>query len=385
MSNNNDLLALLHRIANGQATDEDIVEYNRWCHAFQVNGLPVPHIEEITTGMLMEIKKQIEHKSRVRRLRSWTKIAAAASVIVLLALGGNYLIHKPHPQLIGQKLFHNIQPGSTKAFLSLSNGQTIALSNARNGQLASQGNSKIIKIDSGLLVYQVKSQSFESGNPMAVSLNTLTVPRGGQYQLVLPDGTKVWLNSASSLTFPTAFTGIERNVSLKGEAYFEVAEDKRHPFKVKVGNMEVEDLGTQFNIMAYSDEPVITTTLLKGSVRVRQGDTNVLLYPGQEAIADNSMEGNIRTATADTTTAVAWKNGYFTFYRTNIYEIMRQISRWYDIDVSYQDSLNVVLNGSISRNVNASEVFKMLELTGELRFIINGKKVTVVDQVGKYQ
>jgi ferric-dicitrate binding protein FerR (iron transport regulator) len=164
---------------------------------------------------------------------------------------------------------------------------------------------------------------------------------------------------------------------LTGEAYFEVVKDKDQPFKVQVGGMEVEDLGTHFNVMAYSDEPDIKTTLLEGAVKVTNGNATATLQPGQQAIITHDSDKDIRVVETDTTEAVSWKNGVFAFHSTDIYEIMKQLSRWYNVDVSYHDSLHVFLNGEISRNVKVSEVFKMLELTGELSFTIDGKKIIV--------
>jgi ferric-dicitrate binding protein FerR (iron transport regulator) len=207
-------------------------------------------------------------------------------------------------------------------------------------------------------------------------MNTIQTPRGGQYQVILPDGTKVWLNAASSLTYPTAFTGGDRAVQLRGEAYFEVAGNKEKPFKVMVGNMQVNVLGTHFNVMAYEDENAIQTTLLEGAVQVTNGGVSHLLKPGQEGRLDRSSDA-FRLLDVDADEAVAWKNGVFQFGGISIETVMRQIVRWYDVDVEYQGRTNEHFRGTISRSANASEVFKMLELTGAVHFTIDGKKVIV--------
>jgi transmembrane sensor len=212
-----------------------------------------------------------------------------------------------------------------------------------------------------------------------VQYNVLTTPKGGQYQVLLPDGTAVLLNAASSLRFPTAFTGREREVELKGEAYFDVSKNAAKPFRVKLpsaagAERTVDVLGTSFNIMAYPDEPFIKTTLVTGAVKVSSDNASALLSPGQQALMDRK---DIKVEKANIEEAIAWKNNEFYFNNTSIYSIMRQISRWYNVEVSYKDSLNVFLNGNIRKNVNASKVFSMLELTGEVRFRTEGKKVIV--------
>jgi ferric-dicitrate binding protein FerR (iron transport regulator) len=207
-------------------------------------------------------------------------------------------------------------------------------------------------------------------------MNTMQTPRGGQYGVILPDGSKVWLNAASSLTYPTAFTGVDRSVQLKGEAYFEVADNKDKPFIVMVGNMQVNVLGTHFNVMAYEDENAIKTTLLEGAVKVTNGGAAHLLKPGQEGRLDRSSDA-FKLLEVDANEAIAWKNGVFQFGGASIETVMREIVRWYDVDVEYQGRTNEHFRGAISRSVNASEVFKMLELTGAVHFTIDKKKIIV--------
>jgi ferric-dicitrate binding protein FerR (iron transport regulator) len=202
---------------------------------------------------------------------------------------------------------------------------------------------------------------------------------GGQYQLLLPDGSKVWLNSGSSIRFPTAFIGKERVVELKGEAFFDIKENKKMPFIVRTNNsMDIKVLGTQFNVMAYEDEKSINTTLLEGSVQILKETGSTYLEPGQAAVL-NKGSGKIKVAPADIEDAVAWKNGYFIFSNENIESIMRKVSRWYNVEIEYQGNLNNKdFVGTISRDKNISELLKMLELTGAIHFRIEGRRVTVM-------
>ncbi|WP_119080619.1 FecR family protein [Chitinophaga alhagiae] len=313
------------------------------------------------------------------RKRWW---AAAALAGLLLAAGAVYFMQgsKKPPPLAQQPVTprQDIAPGGDHAVLTLADGSTITLDSAGNGSLSTQGGTTIYKHAGGKLAYQA------GGTSQVVQYNTLSTPRGGKYQVLLPDGTSVVLNAASSLRFPTAFTGSGREVELNGEAYFEVAGNAAAPFRVKVRpaagsgpERMIEVLGTSFNIMAYEDEPVMKTTLVSGAVRVTGEGVPALLRPGQQAVISNSGAGGVRVENAALDEALAWTRNEFQFSNTNIYSIMRQISRWYNVDVSYEDSLHVFLNGNIRKNVPASQVFKMLELTGEVRFRTENGRVTV--------
>ncbi|UOR03902.1 FecR domain-containing protein [Hymenobacter aerilatus] len=262
-------------------------------------------------------------------------------------------------------------PGRNQATLMLADGSTIRLDDAQNGIVAQQGGTTVQKTQAGALRYDANSQR------AAAQFNTVTTPRGGQYQLVLPDGSRVWLNAASSLRFPTAFAGQERRVELTGEAYFEVAKNAKQPFKVGVGATEVTVLGTHFNVMAYPDEPALTTTLLEGAVRVSNGPHQAVLHPGQQARQQAS--GALAVAAVDPQHAVAWKNGYFVFNDESIESIMRQVSRWYDVDVEYQGKMaGKDFNGTVSRFQSASQVLQLLELTGAVHFKTQNNRITVL-------
>jgi transmembrane sensor len=265
-----------------------------------------------------------------------------------------------------------IQPGSNKAVLTLGDGRTIILDNAASGQLASESGTTIVKMKDGEIAYNASTTTREQ-----ITYNTIAIPRGGQYNLTLPDGTKVWLNAASTLRFPTRFTGNTREVELDGEAYFEVAKNQEMPFFVNAQEMKVKVLGTHFNVMAYKDEPEIITTLLEGKVKLSSTTRNVLLAPGEQGLFSAN---NFKVKKADLNEAVAWKNGYFIFNGENLSAIMRKISRWYDVDIDYNThNGNLTYTGSVSRFKNISEVLKVLSLTGTVKFEIKERRVTVTN------
>lgn len=261
-------------------------------------------------------------------------------------------------------------PGSDKAMLTLADGTVIPLDSANNGALAKQGSTQIMNRN-GALSYNSGGQSSE------VMYNTVATPHGGQYQLTLADGSRVWLNAASSIRFPTAFTGREREVEITGEAYFEIAQQADMPFRVKVHNVEVNVLGTSFNIMAYQDEQSIKTTLVDGAVQLKHGNNTSILKPGLQASL-SAKEDQFVISQADMEQALAWKEGKFRFRNTNIRTIMRQLSRWYDIEVSYQgDMADIDLTGVISRREEAGKLLKALEATQRVQFEVSGNNVTV--------
>ncbi len=314
--------------------------------------------------------------SKVRRMpqRWW----AAAAIFLLLAAGSYFFINKEHSKkevaaVKKNVLINDVSPGGNKAILTLANGATIILDNAKNGALTQQGNSKVVKLDDGKLAYN----SNGTNSPASVEYNTVSTPRGGQYQLTLSDGSKVWLNAESAITFPTAFTGNDRKVTIKGEAYFEVAHDASKPFQVTVNGMQVQVLGTHFNINAYDDEGEIKTTLLEGSVKVSKGPESKLITPGQQAVV-SSTEPKIVVQQADVDEAVAWKNGLFHFNNADLQEVMRQLSRWYDVNVMYDGTIpKREFAGEMQRDLNLSQVLELL-VKNDVHFKIDGKKIIVL-------
>jgi ferric-dicitrate binding protein FerR (iron transport regulator) len=274
----------------------------------------------------------------------------------------------------------DIAPGGNKATLTLANGTSITLDSAGDGMLAQQGGTHIVKLASGQLAYKAPGSATAAAEP---PVNTLVTPRGGQYRVELPDGSRVWLNAASSLKFPAAFAGDKREVELTGEAYFEIARDDSKPFRVTVrtsataGPMIVEVLGTHFDIKAYRDEPTIKATLVEGSVRVRRANKSRLLRPAEQADIRQGSD-DIRVSKANIEDVVAWKNGFFHFNGDDMSSIMRKLERWYDVTVTYQGAVpSGHYTGIISRHTNLSEVLKMLELSG-VHFRIQGRKIIVI-------
>lgn len=316
-------------------------------------------------------------KKRVISMRSWL---AAASVIAILTAGYFLFLNKPSEQKVLAKtenklpVQNDLMPGGNKAILMLDDGSTIVLDSAQNGNLASQGGTKIVKTEDGRLAYEGSNAKAEQ---QSIQMNTVSTPRGGQYQLTLSDGTKVWLNAASSIRFPASFSGTKREVAITGEAYFEVAHNAKMPFTVTVKNMDVEILGTHFNINAYDDLGNVQTSLFEGSVKIVSGGKNELIIPGQQAIVNNQSNAISVNNHIDAEAILAWKNGKFYFNDANIQSVMNQISRWYDVEVEYEGKINKTFAGTISRNVTASNIFKILEATGGVHFKIEGKKVIV--------
>lgn len=304
----------------------------------------------------------------------WPRIAAAASII--LCLGTAYYFYQKTdvtPSVSYAK--NNILPGGNKAYLTLADGKRITLTNAKNGTLAQQPGVNITKTSDGELIYSINDLKPEIEG--AKNYNTIETPVGGQYQVVLPDGTKVWLNAASSLKFPSTFARlVNRKVELRGEAYFEVAKNKQQPFIVKTAEQEVEVLGTHFNINTYKNEQGVKTTLLEGSVKIHNGVESKILKPGEQSTLTNQR---FMVKTIDVEEAIAWKKGYFYFNNENIESIMRKLSRWYNVEVQYEGKIpNEGFYGTVSQTKNISQVLSILEKTKGVHFRIEGRRITVM-------
>ncbi len=306
-----------------------------------------------------------------KRYASWW----AAAAIVAVCGVGLYIWQRPvgqpaAPAVSVAALKHNGQPGGNKATLTLADGSVITLDSTGHQTITLQGGA--IQQHNGQLAYTAIAQ------PKEVNYNVLSIPRGGQFQLVLPDGTKVWLNAASSLRYPTAFMGKERTVELTGEAYFEIAKNERQPFKVTVSGATITALGTSFNIMAYTDEGNMHTTLVTGAVMVSGGTANRILQPGTQAVW-NKNAGTLDIQDADIDKTIAWKSGFFELDNTDLPTIMRQLARWYDIEIIDQSKGKTagLFGGRISRDVNLTDVLHVLERYG-VRFSIEGNKVTIL-------
>jgi transmembrane sensor len=312
----------------------------------------------------------------------YLRVAAAAMAI---SLGTGLILYSnlKHQTVVIPNLAYkadDIAPGGNKAMLVLSNGRKIALEVAKNGSLASEGKTQILKLDSSKISYNIEPLSYRNnGKSEDLQYNSIITPRGGQYQVVLSDGSKVWLNAASSLRFPSSFSGKDRTVTLSGEGYFEIHRDTNHPFKVQVGKMVVQVMGTHFDVVAYPEESSVNTTLLEGSVRVTsdQNASSTVLIPGQQARVKVNGAINVITDEAPDK-SIAWVNGLFIFKRDSIGPIMRQLSRWYDVQIEYQGRLTTTFSGEISRSNNASDVLEALKASRRVNFKIEGKKIIVL-------
>ncbi|MEJ7587253.1 MAG: FecR family protein [Ferruginibacter sp.] len=334
---------------------------------------------ETAEQLLKNIHEKIilsKRPGQSKLVRMWTIRVASACIIGLLACGTYYLLKtesskKSSPTTTAGAFKNDVAPGGDKAILTLADGTAIILDDVKNGTLARQGNTRVIKIN-GKLNYHVLG----TGNG-EVLYNTIATPRGGQYQVELPDGSKVWLNAASSLRFPTTFTGKSRRVEINGEVYFEVAKHKSMPFIVGVNGAEIQVIGTHFNVMAYNDESTIQTTLLEGSVKFSKDASNTSLKPGQQLQV--TKQGKFKMLDdVDIDKVVAWKNGFFDFEGSDFETIAKQLSRWYDTEVMYTRKFDELFYAVIPRDTKLSDVLKALELTGKVRFRIEGKKIIVL-------
>ncbi len=380
------ILVLIERYQNGKITAEEQHQLNEWYHSF--NDEKIKFTGNETEQQLADrIKNRLLETIRLEQAvlpqrRKWLIPAAAAIVLLLLSFGAYMMISsKPQKNETAKKdtpdtrYKGDIKPGGNKALLILADGSTIILDSAANGTISEQGSIKVQKLDNGLLAYSVNGKMITEKDE--AFYNTISTPRGGQYQVTLSDGSKVWLNAASSIRFPVVFIGKERKVEITGEAYFEVAKNKTMPFKVKAGTSEVEVLGTHFNINSYEDETSIKTTLLEGSVKVSAANQlPKLLKPGQQAGINKTGRIDIMSG-VDTEEAIAWKNGLFIFNSSDVKSIMRQISRWYNVDVEYRGNVNLHFTGQLTRNEDVAKVFEKIALTGEVHFKIDGKKIIV--------
>ena len=396
-------MELARRYLSGTATEKEVESLHDWYDTTDKEEIEViftqqrEQEEDVRNRILKRLNQEINQESPMpqiasdvpderpgeyRRLtgRTFWWVAAAAVIVAVFTTGGYFLYQRrpagkvSHAENIAARVRNDLSPGGNKAKLLLGDGSVVTLEDTQNGTIKEEAGTRIDKKD-GQLIYDASTRKEDGLAP--VFFNTIETPRGGEYQVILPDGSKVWLNAASSLRYPTAFTGKDRHVELKGEAYFEVAENKDKPFTVGVNDMRVEVLGTHFNVMAYEDEHAIKTTLLEGAVKVSKGSAEHVLKTGQEASLSRET-GAFSIGDADEDEAVAWKNGFFQFEGASIETVMRQIARWYDVDVEYTGPIAKHFRGMISRSVNVSEVFEMLELTGEVHFRIAGRKIIVM-------
>lgn len=356
---------LLKKYRERSCTPEELALLESWYAKTDIEGIP-----DLSAADWSAIQAT-DPPGFKTKIIIWKRVAIAASLLIGLGIAFYQYSNNnsPMPAIAKQV----ISPGGNKAFLILSNGRQINLADANNGELFKQAGLSISKTKSGQVVYTVTDQKAVSG----LNQNTISTPNGGQWQVNLPDGSVVYLNAASSITYPVSFASAQkRMVKLSGEAYFEVAKDKAHPFVVETDQQSVEVLGTHFNINSYANEPVVKTTLLEGSVKVVPVNAfGVVLKPGEQAVRSGK---NLNVAKVDLEEVMAWKNGYFLFNDEGIESIMNKIARWYDVDIEYGTTATAEkFNGMVSRNKKLEQILKILEETNAVKFKIEGRKVTV--------
>lgn len=335
--------------------------------------------EKLSIRLNQSIRTQKGKKFNIAWL-NWKIVAPIAAMLLLTIYLAVHLFQsdKQKPVLSAKvKALNEVQDivaGSANAVLTLSTGESIKLDGYKNGVINTGNSTSISKSGNGLVV----SANRKGNLPKNELLNKITIPRGGKYNIMLPDGTRVWLNSSSSLSFPNTFEGADRKVMLTGEAYFEVARNKQKPFKVNVaGKQEVEVLGTHFNISAFEEDQNITTTLLEGSVKVNTSKFQTLIKPGEMAV--NNLKTKPRIVQADLDEVMAWKNDMFIFNNENITSIMKKISRWYDVDVTYEGDMTALnFEGNYSRSKGLKSLLKNISLTDKVRFVIVERRITVI-------
>lgn len=366
---------LAHKYLMGTLSREEQQEFDYWFNTTNEEPIPVPDVlaedkETHRLAILKKIRKELDMEAP-RKITLWRNIAAAVAVVFVVGLTALfYLKQHQRPEPGGSDLLaSDIAPGKNAATLTLADGKKIALSALKNGELLAQAGVEIEKTADGQLIYKQKN----AGTTVKTDYNTLTTSRGEQYQVSLPDGSSVWLNAASSVKFPLSFGALkERRVYVTGEAYFEVSKDKLKPFRVVSDQQVVTVYGTHFNINSYGDEAAVKTTLLEGSVDVN----GILLKPNQQGVLAG---GKINVIPVRVENVVAWKNGYFRFSSESLESIMRKVSRWYDVEVEFQNpSLKKVeFGGVMTRYATISKVLEMLELTEEASFELKGKTIIV--------
>jgi ferric-dicitrate binding protein FerR (iron transport regulator) len=378
---------LVAKYLDNKATPEEIAFIEKYYQYFdrnenltdtltdaETNEAEQRMLENLTTAISRNNKKIFPFRS------VWTGWAAASIVAVIIGGIMYTQLNRQPRQSVAQVTAdppalheHDVAPGTNKAIITLEDGSSVFVDDATTGIIAKQGNTEVFRLPSGEVVYK------NSNNEAKVHINTMTTPRGGRYQLTLSDGTKFWMNSESSITYPTVFTGKERSVKITGEVYFEVAKNEQQPFRVIIDDeTEIKVLGTHFNVNTYADNGSINTTLLEGTVSISNNHKEQILKPGQQAEIKNNtihLKSNV-----DTAQVMAWKNGYFSFNSTDLEMVMKLLTRWYDIDVVYEDHMpQMKFWGGISMNSTLSQVLQVLE-ESKIRFRIEDKRIVVLNK-----
>lgn len=411
-----EIASLLHKYLRDELSLEEKKRLDSWVSQSAINRAIFQEVsnKDIVTSEVKEYYHLLQQIEEIRKRHTaertrvvdmfskktmWPRYVAAASVILFITIGGYFYLNKEKRQQVATTpattpyITNDIPPAGNKAVLTLSNGSRIILDSAGIGIIAQQEKTTINKIHDGELVYESSHLPLTTHHS-PLPYNIVSTPRGGKYQLILPDGSKVWLNAASSLRFPIAFTGNERKVELTGEAYFEIAPltpkggSKKVSFIVKVNTPsgeggEVEVLGTHFNVNAYSEETQIRTTLLEGSVKITpSGSVQAkILKPGQQAIFNTAVNEMNIINKEHPELAIAWIKGKFAFESASFKTMMQELSRWYDVQVRYEDNVPTkTITGEVDRTIPLSELLSTLEKMGNMRFKIEGRTVKVSAQ-----
>jgi transmembrane sensor len=386
------LFELLTKYQDNSCTEQELQELEQWYQTLNTGNPSIPdsNAETFANEMLAQFRSNLVTERRTIPFYRKTLFRVAAAAVVIIAIGiSSYFAFfnkgsNEQPVTKNEQPVDITAPNSTKAYITLSTGKRISLDSLQNGSVAIEGN-LIISKQGDKIIYANNQQSSNSN----VFNHTLSIEKGSKpYKLLLADGSEVWLDAATTITYPNAFVGKERRVEIiTGQAYFEVAHNTSMPFKVKKGNAEVEVLGTHFNISAFDDEE-IKVTLLEGSVRISPAgggdlsdanklkESGVVLKPGQQAVIARN-EAISTNNSPDLDEVMAWKNGNFQFEGADINNVMKQLARWYDVDVEVKGNIPAHFGGTISREVNVSKVFEMLKLTGEVNYKIDGRKIIV--------
>ncbi|WP_316815144.1 FecR family protein [Pedobacter nyackensis] len=363
---------LLNKYLSGDCNEEEKALVETWYLKHEVVNQKILSEEEYDTDIRM-IQENLDRRPTKNGL--WTRISIAALVLFTLSVTFFYYYSVRQDQQYIANDYANIGPGTDKATLTLSDGTKISLNDVENGEIAIQSGLKVAKTANGQIGYTVVPKNKDVKAGQVIEYNTIATPRGGKYQILLPDGTTVWLDAASSLKYPVQFASDERKVELVGQAYFDVAKDKNKPFKVLSGNQQVEVFGTQFNVNAYSNQASVLTTLLEGSVKVslKNSKSGSMLKPGEQAALEDL---HFQISEADVEEAIAWKNGYFVFEKDDVRTVLNKLERWYDVDIICDHNFGQMkIGGSISRSKSLSEVLRVLQLTRKIKFKVEGRRI----------
>ncbi len=377
MRHQEEILNIIEKIENGTATPDEVRKLDEWYYSFEDSNTTSLSEERKNRNKVELFHRLATIEARTNRKAKSTLLLSAIAIAAILLVSSSIIQFLKTSEIDSVKpltVHNDIQPGGNNAILTLANGKRIELDQIPEGDLKIGGATKAIKLDEGLITYQ------KATNDDPLEWNTISTPIGGQYKIILSDGTAVWLNAASSIRFPNKFKGNHREVFISGETYFEVRSltdnnQKKIPFKVITQNQTIEVLGTEFNLNAYGDNNLIKTTLVEGSVRLtnNQSKKSILLNPGEKA-EQNILNQLVAVSATDVESDIAWKAGFFKFHKTKLTALMKQLERWYPIEVVYENHIpNEEFYGRIDRSYTLSEVLKVLQL-GDLKFRIEDHK-----------